>query len=147
RGKRDRFFLRKDSRLDGLEGTFGDADPDGKQIAFDLANGTRRKLPLDRLAALLFNNRLEGNIPPTVCRVTDAYKNAVIANKAAFKDGKLTLTTVAGVTIEYPSLQQLVMLDYSQDKVMYLSELKAREENIFDESIVQCSRDRNLEGQ
>src|SRR5207248_2968093 len=28
RGKRDRFFLRKeDGRLDGLEGTFGDPDP------------------------------------------------------------------------------------------------------------------------
>jgi hypothetical protein len=147
RGKRDRFFVRKDNRLDGLDGTFGDADAAGKQIDFDLATGARRKLPVDRLAALMFNNRLEGNIPPTVCRVSDAYKNSIIANKAVFKDGKLTLTSVVGVSVEYPSLQQLALLDYSQDKVVYLSEMKCREENIFDESIVQCSRDHNLDGQ
>jgi len=146
RGKRDRFFVHKDNRMDGLDGTFGDADPDGKQITFDLANGTRRKLPLDRLAALLFNNRLEGNIPPIVCRVNDLHKNIIVANKANVKDGKLTLTTVAGVTIEYPALQQVAMLDYSQDKVAYLSELKFKEENLFAESTVQCSRDHNLDG-
>src|SRR6516162_8676930 len=75
RGKRDRFFLRKDDRLDGLEGTFGDADADGKSIPFDLAAGGSRKLPIDKLVALLFNNRLEGNIASMVCRVVDSHHN------------------------------------------------------------------------
>src|SRR5262249_6820378 len=48
-GKRDRFFLLKDGQLDGLEGTFGTADADGKTIPFDLAAGGSRKLPIDRL--------------------------------------------------------------------------------------------------
>src|SRR5262249_10505453 len=34
RGRIDRFFVRKGNRLDGLEGTFGDADANGKNISF-----------------------------------------------------------------------------------------------------------------
>jgi hypothetical protein len=147
RGRRDRFFLRKNERLDGLEGTFGDASQDGKTIAFDLTDGSRRNLPLDRLAALLFNNRLEGNIPPTACKVVDSYQNLVVANKAALKDGKLTLLTVAQVTVEYPSLETLAMLDYSKDKVVFLSDMKLGEENVFGDTEVTYNKDKNLDNQ
>jgi hypothetical protein len=147
RGRRDRFFLRKGDRLDGLEGTFGDATADGTHIAFEKADGGSLKLPFDKLVALLFNNRLEGNIPPTVCKVVDAYQNTVVANKATLKDGKLTLVTVAQVTVEYPSLQALAMMDYSRDKVVFLSDMKLGEENTFDESLVTYAKDKNLDNQ
>src|SRR5262249_4479431 len=92
--KSDRYFVRKDSRLDGLEGTFGDAPADGKTIGFTLRDGEKQNLPLDRLAALLFNNRLEGNIPPTVCKVIDAGKNTIVAQKAVLKGKSLSILTV-----------------------------------------------------
>jgi hypothetical protein len=147
RGRRDRFFLRKNARLDGLEGTFGEASADGTTIAFEMADGTRRNLPLDRLVALLFNNRLEGNIPPTVCKVVDSYQNLIIANKASVKDGKLTLFTAAQVTVEYPSLQTLALLDYSRDKVVFLSDMKLGEENVFGDTEVSYNKDKNLDNQ
>lgn len=147
RGRRDRFFVRKGDRLDGLEGTFGDATPDGKSIAFEMSSGERRSLPLDKLVALLFNNRLEGNIPPTVCKVVDAYQNTVIANKATLAGGKLTLVTVAQVTVEYPTLQTLAMLDFSKDKVVFLSDMKLGAENMFDDTQVTYNKDKNLDNQ
>jgi len=147
RGKRDRFFLRKDDRLDGLEGTFGEVDADGKSIPFDLAGGGSRKLPIDKLVALMFNNRLEGNIPPMACRVIDAHRNVIVAHKASVKDGKLTIETVAGAAIEYPTLQPVVMLDYSKDKVVFLSDMKFKEENLFGETTVRCAKDVNLDNQ
>ena len=75
RTKSDRFFVRQNNRLDGLEGTFGDASADGKEIDFTNSEGKVSKLPVGRFAALLYNNRLEGNIAPTVCRIVDAAGN------------------------------------------------------------------------
>ena len=147
RGRRDRFFLRKDNRLDGLEGTFGDASDDGKTIAFEFTDGKRQALPLDKLVALMFNNRLEGNIPPTVCKVVDSHQNTIIANKATLAGGKLTLVTVAQVTVEYPTLQTLALLDFSKDKVVFLSDMKLGEENIFDDTQVTYNKDKNLDNQ
>ncbi|MFL5339516.1 MAG: NPCBM/NEW2 domain-containing protein [Gemmataceae bacterium] len=145
RGKQDRFFLRQGNRLDGLPGTFGEADD--KSIHFDLAGGGSRKLPIDRLAALLFNNRMEGNIPPTLCKVVDAHRNTVIANKTTLAEGKLTIVTVGGATIEYPTLTPVVMMDYSRDKVVYLSDMRFKEENAFGETTVRCGKDVNLDNQ
>jgi hypothetical protein len=146
RVKSDRYFVRKDSRLDGLEGTFGDAAGDGKTMAFTMRDGEKRDLPLDRLAALLFNNRLEGNIPPTVCKVIDAGKNTIVAQKAVLKGKTLSILTVAGVTIDYPSLEPIVALDYSKDKIVYLSDLKpGAVAKSFDELPRDLGKDLNLD--
>ncbi len=148
RTKSDRYFVRRNNRLDGLEGTFGDASADGKQIDFTDAEGRKRPLPIERLVAFLFNNRLEGNIPTTACRVKDAYNNVVVAHQAVLKGEKLSITTVAGATVEYPSLKSVAMLDYSKDKIVYLSDMKpAAEEKDFDELSVMYSKDLNLDNQ
>src|SRR5262249_36409136 len=146
--KSDRYFVRKDSRLDGLEGTFGDAAADGKTIGFTLRDGEKQNLPLDRLAALLFNNRLEGNIPPTVCKVIDAGKNTIVAQKAVLKGKSLSILTVGGVTIDYPSLEPIVALDYSKDKIVYLSDMKPGAiAKSFDELPRDLGKDLNLDNE
>lgn len=149
RTKSDRYFVRQNNRLDGLEGTFGDGSDDGKQIAFtNGSDGQKRTLPVDRLAALLFNNRLEGNIPTTTCKVNDAYKNVIVAHKAVLKGDALSITTVGGVTVEYPTLKTVAALDYSKDKIVFLSDLKpSAEEKPFDELSVLYSKDVNLDNQ
>jgi hypothetical protein len=148
RTKSDRFFVHKGGRLDGLEGTFGDASDDGANIAFTDKSGDKRALPLDRLAALLFNNRLEGNIPPTACRVTDANQNVIVAQKAVLKDKSLSLLTVGGVVVEFPTLEPVMSLDYSKDKIVYLSDMKpVAEEKSFDDLAVIFTRDSNLDNQ
>jgi hypothetical protein len=148
RVKSDRYFVHNSGRLDGLEGTFGDAAADGKTIAFTQKAGDPRNLPLDRLAALLFNNRMEGNIPPTVCKVIDAGKNTIVAQKAVLKDKGLTILTVGGVTIDYPTLEPIVALDYSKNKIVYLSDLKPGSiAKTFDELPQDLGKDMNLDNQ
>jgi hypothetical protein len=148
RGRMDRYFVRRDDRLDGLEGTFGEADAKGEVIPFTTASGAKRNIPLAQLSALLFNNRLEGNIPKSVCRVIDAYRNSIVAQKVQFTAGKLTVLTVGGITVEYPSLQALSRLDYSKDKIVYLSDMKPlREERIADEPVEVVARDKTLQNQ
>ena len=148
RTKSDRFFVRQNNRLDGLEGTFGDASADGKEIDFTNSEGKVSKLPVGRFAALLYNNRLEGNIAPTVCRIVDAAGNSIVATKAVLKGAILGITSVAGVAIDYPSLQTVAMLDYSKDKIVFLSDLKpSAEDKAFDELSVLYSKDVNLDNQ
>lgn len=148
RVKSDRFFVRRDSRLDGLEGTFGDGSEDGKSIAFTTKDGESRRLPQDRLAALMFNNRLEGNVPPTLCRIGDVHGNRLNVQRATLADGKLQLVTVGGLTLEFPQIESIAALDFSKDKVIYLSDLKpADEDRGFDELPVVVARDGNLDFQ
>ena len=146
RGRTDRFAMRRDDRLDGLEGTFGDADEKGEYIPFVTTSGAKRNIPIAQLTAMLFNNRLEGNIPKTVCRVVDAHRNNVVAQKVSYSSGKLNVTTVGGVTVEYPTLDPLVRLDYSKDKIVYLSDLRpTREERSSDELNAVVARDISLD--
>jgi hypothetical protein len=148
RSKSDRFFVHKSGRLDGLDGTFGDASDDGTSISFTDKTGEKRQLPVERLAALMFNNRLEGNIPETACRVLDAQQDVVYAQKAVLSGKKLSLLTVSGISIDYPSLEPVVALDYSKDKIVYLSDLKpVAEDKEFDELAVMYTRDSNLDNQ
>ncbi len=148
RVKSDRFFVRRDRRLDGLEGTFGDASDDGKSIAFTTRDGETRRLPQDRLAALMFNNRFEGNIPPTLCRVADIHGNRLNVQKATLSDGTLKIVTVGDLAMEFPQLDSLVVLDFGKDKIVYLSELKpVVEDRGFDELPVVVARDGNLDFQ
>ena len=148
KGKRDRFFVRKDDRLDGLEGTFGDADADSKTITFQVAsNNTTRKLPIDKLQVLLFNNRLEGNIAPRVCKVVDTFQNQLVATKVVLKGELLSVLTVAGVSVEYASLNPIAKLDYSQDKIVFLSDLRPKEEGNTEDLVVLWRRDQNLDNQ
>lgn len=146
RGRSDRYFVRRDDRLDGLDGFFGDADAKGESIPFDTSSGAKRTIPIAQLTALLFNNRLEGNIPPTVCRVIDAQRNVVVAQKVTYHAGKVSILAVGGVAVEYSSLQPLALLDYSKDKIVYLSDMKpTREERSTDELNVVVARDVSLD--
>src|SRR5262249_3147566 len=122
---------------------------EGKTIAFTNKSGEMTRLPLDeRLAALLFNNRLEGNIAPTVCRVIDQHQDRIIAQRAVLKDKTLSLLTAGGITIDFPTLDPVLALDYSKDKIIYLSELKPIDEKKpFDELAVVMTRDVSLDNQ
>jgi hypothetical protein len=149
RGKSDRFFVRRDARLDGLDGTFGEADPNGTTIEFtdSGSNGKKRHLPIAGLQALLFNNRLEGSIAPRVCKVVDAAQSQLVATKVELKNGALRVTTVSGVSVDFADLSPIAKLDYSQDKIVFLSDLKPKEEKNSEDLIVQWSRDVNLDNQ
>jgi hypothetical protein len=72
----------------------------------------------------------------------------IVAQKAVLKDKTLSLLTVGGVTVDYPTLEPVMALDYSKDKIVYLSDMKPiAEEKSFDELAVIYTRDANLDNQ
>ena len=62
-------------------------------------------------------------MPPTLCRVLDAYGNALNAAAVAITPEGVTVTTVAGATVRYASTASLSRLDYAQGNVAFLSDL------------------------
>jgi hypothetical protein len=124
RGKRDLLVVKRGERLASVEGTFGEAAASGETVAFERASGQKVELPLAAAQGLLFAQRQEGDIPPTLCKVTDAGRNVLVAKSAALSGGGLTVTTVAGVRVEYPALAGLAKLDFSKGKLAFLSDLE-----------------------
>jgi hypothetical protein len=148
RGKRDMLVIAKGDRLEPLEGTIGEGTDDGERINFTLASGGKLPRPplLDRLQGMIFVRRLEGAIPPTVCKATDVHRNYLVAASLSVRD-QVTITTVSGVKVSYPGPQSLLKLDFSQGKLLYLSELEpiAVDSEWTDETgLPSYARDRNL---
>ena len=157
RGKRDLLVTRKESGLDAVEGTFGAGDEAGESIEFELAS-SGRKVPLklsrvfgDRASGggLVFNQPPAGQVAPTVCKVTDQYRNLLVAQSVALKDKGLSVLTVSGAKIDYPALEKVVKLDYSKGKLTFLSDLeptKVEESNTEGLLIrTRFTRDKNLD--
>jgi len=124
RGKRDILVVKKEGKFDGLEGTADQGDETGETLAFDLASGKKVNIKLSRLSGLIFNQIQAGEVAETICKVTDTYKNVYAAKEVVHKDGGFTVTTVSGVKVEFPKAQLLSKLDYSQDKITFVSDME-----------------------
>jgi hypothetical protein len=114
----------KDGDLVTLNGTFGDADAEGQTIAFDLnSQGRPRGVKLDRIHGMLFFRQPDPKAPPVLCKLTDSFTNLVMVSDVAASGDNITVTTPAGVKIDYPQ-KLLVRLDFSKGKLTYLSDLE-----------------------
>ena len=129
RNKRDLLVLRGETGdFQPLEGTVIEGSADGTKIVFETATGARQETALTRInGGLVFIQTAPAVIPPTACRVFDAFGNNLLATSVtlAEKDGKATATvkTVGGATVEYPALAGISKFDFSQGNVKYLAEL------------------------
>jgi len=148
RGKRDVLVVKKEGRFDGLEGTADQGDDTGEIIEFELATGAKTKIKLSRLSGLIFNQVQTGETVETLCRVTDAMKNVYAAKDITRKGDAITLTTVSGVKVEFPKTQLVAKLDYSKDKITYLSDMEPVEVKLpgADDFGPAFARDTNLDG-
>ncbi|HEY8503251.1 MAG TPA: NPCBM/NEW2 domain-containing protein [Gemmataceae bacterium] len=148
RGNRDILVVERAGRLDGLEGTAGEGSPDGDALAFVLASGKEVNIKLARVQGLIFNQPPQGNVAPTLCKVTDAGGNLYAARELALARGRLALTTVGGLKVELPDLKQVAKLDFSQGKLTYLSDLDPVEaqETPREDFGASYRRDTNLDG-
>jgi hypothetical protein len=114
--------------ISDLEGTLGGANDKG-EISFEYdAGGERRKREIDpgRTQGLIFVRPPAGEPASPLCKVFDVNQNVLVAGKLVLGVSNITVTTLAGVKIEYPLLA-IARLDYSNDKVVYLSDLKPAE--------------------
>jgi hypothetical protein len=143
--RRDVVAVFRDGVVNPLEGTLGAANEAGTHIEFTLG-GTKREIPLANVHGLIFLRELDPTAPPVVCKLTDTRHNLVMASSAVSTTAGLTVTTPSGAKIEYaPNL--LVRLDYSTDKLVYLSQLDPVKVDQPDNPFDQYRRDRNLDNQ
>ena len=126
RGKRDLFVVRAADGLNPLAGTVIEGNEAGDALSFEREDGTKSNLKLTRASGgIAFNQPTRDQVPPTLCKVTDAFGNTLVATQLAFNDSTLKVTTVSGATVAYAELNAVVKLDFRQGNLTYLSDLDA----------------------
>ncbi len=143
--RQDILAVLREDVVNPLSGTLGEGSADGTHIEFTLA-GAKKEVALARVHGLIFLREIDPNAAPAQCKVTDIYGDLIIASAASAKGRDFTLTTPAGACIELPS-PQLVRLDYSSDKVAFLSQLDPVNVEQPPSPFDQYRRDRNLDNQ
>jgi hypothetical protein len=150
--RRDMAVLIRDDTINAVEGTFGDADAQGKGIAFQLPSGKKGTLLFSKLHGLIFQRELDPLAPPLLCKLYDSYQDVIMVSALTRIPGGLSVTTPAGARFDIGQ-ELLTRLDYTLDKVAYLSRLEPSKvvkktvlDNGFD-SAYPFKRDLNLDNQ
>lgn len=124
----DQVAIRRDGVLNLLDGTLGDGSDKG-EIEFTTEVGDKRQtrlLGVGLLQGLAFVRRPDPQAPTPLCKIVDQGQNAWIAARLQLADKVVKVTLVSGSTVELPT-NALVMLDFTNDKLVYLSDLKPQE--------------------
>lgn len=125
RGRRDLYVVREAGGLSFVQGTILGGDETGTRLDFEREDGTRTQLLLSRATGgLVFSQPPSAELAPTVCKVIDVFGNSLVARKVELSPEGVTVTTVAGVEMRYPSVAALAKLDYALGNVAYLSDLE-----------------------
>jgi hypothetical protein len=129
RGKRDLYVMRQADGLNFLQGTILEGNADGTEVTFEKEDGSRDQLRLTRATGgLVFNQPVNGQPPPTLCKVNDVFGNTLVAQAIGVADGGVKVKTVSGVDVGYPAAAAVAQLDYAQGNVAYLSDLNPQVE-------------------
>jgi hypothetical protein len=149
KSNQDILAIKRSGVINDLEGTIAEAADAKGRIIFEYGpTDNRRKREIDPTAVqgIIFLRSLPADAPSPVCKVHDVNQNSLVASKLELTPKVLQVTTVAGPMVELPR-DALARLDYSNDKVVFLTDLKPAE-------VVQKSKqgrpdplglDRNLE--
>ncbi|HEX4609735.1 MAG TPA: NPCBM/NEW2 domain-containing protein [Urbifossiella sp.] len=124
RGKRDLYVMRQADGLNFLQGTILEGNADGTELTFEKDDGTKEQLRLSRATGgLVFSQPVNGQPPPTLCKLNDVFGNTLVAREIAVSGGGVQVKTVSGVAVGYPAAAAVAQLDYAQGNVAYLSDL------------------------
>lgn len=132
--------------INSYEGTFGDADAEGKSIAFQTATGKKGKLLFSSLHGLIFQRELDPQAPPVLCKLHDSYQDFIMVSSISHMPTRLSVKTPSGAQFDIaPDL--LTRLDYTLDKILFLSRVepsKVLQTSNFD-FVDTYRRDKNLD--
>jgi hypothetical protein len=132
--------------INSYEGTFGDADAEGKSIEFQTATGKKGTLPFANLHGLIFQRELDPQAPPVLCKLYDSYQDFVMVSSVTRTPAGLSVKTPSGVQFDIAQ-ELLTRLDYTLDKIAFLSRLepsKVVQTSNFD-FVDTYRRDKNLD--
>ncbi len=111
---------KQNGSLGFLEGTFYDADAEGKKIEFKRQGGeAKESVSIEKIHGIVFSRQPDPNMPGRLCEVTDGQGAKLFAKSVALKDGKLVVDTQCGAHVEYAP-DAVARLDYSKGKLTYL---------------------------
>ena len=126
RGKRDLFVTRGTDGLNPLAGTVIKGTEAGDALVFEREDGVQSNIKLTRASGgIAFNQPTRDQVPPTLCKVSDAFGNTLVATRFDINEGTLKVTTVSGATVTYAELNAVVKLDFRQGNLTFLSDLDA----------------------
>ena len=157
RGKRDLFVTRAADGLNPLAGTVVEGNEAGDALVFEREDGQRVSLKLTRASGGVVLNQPPRDQPPaTLCKVTDAFGNTLVATRLDLAGDAIKVTTVSGATLTYPQASAVVRFDFRQGNLTYLSDLDAaadyappEKDGLLGEQFAyqrKLARDRSLDG-
>ena len=114
---------RDSEMMDYLTGVIGDVT--AEQAAFEW-DGDRVPVKRSKIAAMVFYQARQPTLPEAVCDLSLVDGSRVAASEVSLRDGRLSVTTPAGVELELP-LEQVMRADFSTGKIAYLSDMKPAE--------------------
>ena len=157
RGKRDLFVVRAADGLNPLAGTAVEGNEAGDALVFEREDGQRVNLKLSRATGgVVLNQPPRDQLPPTLCRLSDAFGNSLVATRIDFAGGSVTVTTVSGAKVTYAEWNAVTRLDFRQGNLTYLGDLDAatdyappEKDGVLGERFAyqrKLTRDRSLDG-
>jgi hypothetical protein len=129
RGNQDVVAIKLNDSLNSLDGTFGDSGNAKGELSFEYEIGGERQkkdLDLSKAQGLLFLRSLPATAPSPLCKVFDTHQGVYVVSKLSLSGDNFTLALVAGPSLVLPR-KIVARLDYSNDKVVFLSDLKPTE--------------------
>ncbi len=144
--RRDMAVFIRDNVPNAVEGTFGEADSEGKSIEFQIPTGKKGPLRFANLHGLIFQRELDPQAPPVLCKLYNSHQDVIMVSGVTRTPTGLSVTTPSGARFDIGQ-ELLTRLDYTLDKVAYLSRLepsKVVQTSNFD-FVDTYRRDKNLD--
>ncbi len=115
----DLLVVRKDESLDYHQGVLHDVTGDVVRFEFD---GEVLPVKRSKVYGFAYHHGAEAKRPPATCRITDVAGSQWMVRALSAAE-KLQWTTPAGLSIAQAA-DQIVQIDFSGGKIVYLSDLK-----------------------
>ncbi|MEM7455510.1 MAG: NPCBM/NEW2 domain-containing protein [Planctomycetota bacterium] len=116
----DAVVIRREGRLEPLEGIIGDIT--GETVYFDF-DGETAPVPRERIEALLYYHATGREIPDPVCQLLLADGSVIMTRSLEVSGNELELTTTSGCSLTVPA-NLLVRMDFAMGRIVFLSDLE-----------------------
>ena len=122
RAQSDRLVIRKNDRIDSLDGVLHDISAEAVQ--FQLGDEII-PVKLAKIEGVIYQHGAAPEHPPAIVKITDKEGSIFEGAEWSTTDQSMSLRTPAGLQIERP-LDHIAQIDFSSDKIIYLTSLEPK---------------------
>lgn len=149
RSKRDQLVIKSVDGLAPIPGTILSGSDTGDAIQFERESDSATvQYRLSRASGgLIVALRSRGEVPPTICRISDIFGNQWLAKSIVIAPKTLKIVTISDAAIEYP-IELVAKLDFSLGNRSYISDMEAKVTSILDDDndvMLTYTRDKTLD--